>query len=77
MFVYEFRELSFFLQHGSLWRFILAAFLVGQRLSFLALDVLPADFELVLVLIVARLVSCVVYPDEATTDFSATQVVDS
>lgn len=71
----KFGQLSFFLQHWPLWLFIVAAFVVGQVLAFLALEMLPSNSKLVLVLVVARLVSRVVYSYQPSTDFGSTEII--
>lgn len=75
MVVYQFRQVAFFLQHRSLRRLVFAALVVGHRLAFFALKVLPANFELVLVFVVAHRVPRMVYAQKTPPNFCATKVV--
>lgn len=67
-------QLSLLWQLGP--RFLLAGLILGYMLALLAHDVLPANLELVLVLIVAGLVSRVVHPYKPAADLCATNVID-
>lgn len=70
------RQLSFLRQHGPLDFFLAALVVVGYGLALPALDVFPADFEFILVFVVARLIPRVVDPQQSPSDFCAAEIVD-
>lgn len=72
---HETRQLSLFRQHGSRL-FLLAALILGDGLALPALHVLPADLELLRVLIVPGFVVRMVDAYHPAANLCAAEVVD-
>lgn len=63
------------MKHGSLWCLVGTAFVFGQWFALFALEVLPTNFELVLVLVIALRVASVIDAQKAPTNFCTTEIV--
>lgn len=71
------RKLPLLWQHWSFLFLVLAALILRHLLSLLSHDILPSNFELFRVFIIACLVSRMVNTEQAPSNLCASQVINS